>query len=148
MKTLCMRIIMLYGVLYATSSHALTAVCKEPIGRILGLHGKHLGEGRLLDEPDGMKGGIFTVIWNRGSNQAQVISQGSGGGEPLTETGIKVFESNEQVSFLVLYSSAVWLYSLFPDPKILLITSHNNGASIDVGGTVIKAFRAGCEVSE
>ena len=134
--------------LQATAAHALTAVCKEPTGRIFGIHGTGLGKGKALDEPDGMKGGMFSIVWNSGQKQAQITSQGSGGGEPMTDTGIRVFESDEQVSFLVVYPSSVWLYSLYRKPKLLLMTSHNNGASIDVGGAVVKSFKASCEISE
>ena len=63
-------------------------------------------------------------------------------------TPIRVFESDEQVSFLVRYPSAVWLYSLFTKPKLLLITAHNNGASIDTGGALNKAYKAKCDISE
>jgi hypothetical protein len=138
----------LLGLLHATTAHAVTAVCKEPTGRIFGVDGTVLGKGKALDEPDGMKGGRFTIVWNRSQKQAQITSQGSGGGEPMTDTGIRVFESDEQVSFLVVYPSSVWLYSLYRKPKLLLMTTHNNGVAIDVGGAVVKSFKAACEISE
>lgn len=138
----------LMGLLHVTAAHAVTAVCKEPTGRIFGVHGTVLGKGKVLDEPDGMKGGMFTIVWNRGQKQAQITSQGSGGGEPMTDTGIRVFASDEQISFLVVYPSSVWLYSLYRKPKLLLMTAHNNGASIDAGGAVVKSFKASCEISE
>src|SRR3989344_2810349 len=137
----------LLGLLHATAAHAVTAVCKEPTGRIFGIHGTALGKGKALDEPDGMKGVMFTIVWNRGQKQAQITSHGSGGSEPMTDTGIRVFESDEQVSFLVVYPSAVWLYSLYRRPKLLLMTVHNNGVSIDVGGAVVKSFKASFEIS-
>ncbi len=65
----------LFGLLHTTAAHALTAVCKEPTGRILGVHGTVLGKGKPLDEPDGMKGGMFTIVWERGQKQAQIISK-------------------------------------------------------------------------
>ena len=138
----------LFGLLNATAVHALTAVCKEPTGRIFGVHGTVLGKGKPLDEPDGMKGGVFTIVWSHGQKQAQIINQGSGGGKPMTDSGIRVFETDEQVSFLVVYQSAVWLYSLYSKPKLLLMTAHNNGVSIDVGGAVVKSYKASCEISE
>lgn len=148
MRRFSLFVTVLLGLLQTTAAHALTAVCKEPTGRIFGVHGTILGKGKALDEPDGMKGGMFTIVWNRGQKQVQITSQGSGGGEPMTDTGIRVFESDEQVSFLVVYSSAVWLYSIYTKPKLLLMTAHNNGASIDVGGAVVKSFKASCEISE
>lgn len=137
----------LLGLLNITAANALTAVCKEPTGRIFGIQGT-FGKGKPLDEPDGMKGGMFTIAWSHGQKQAQIISQGSGGGAPFTDTGTRVFESEEQVSFLVAYPSAIWLYSLYKGPKLLLITSHNNGASIDVGGALVKSYKAPCEISD
>ena len=147
MTALILRFFIIFATFYATSVSALTAVCKEPTGRILGMEGTALGNGQPLDEPDGMKGGLFSIVWN-GQDRAQIISQGSGGGEPLPDTGVKVFEGDGQVSFLVMYSSALWFYSLFPDSEVLLITAHNNGLSIDAGGAVIKAYMAKCEVSK
>lgn len=133
--------------LHSTSSHALTAVCKSPTGRMLGLHGK-IGSGRVVDEPDGMKDGLFTLVWKDDQRLAQIIRQGSGGGNPLIDMGIPVFKSEEQVSFLVTYPSAVWLYSLYWKPRVLLLTSHNNGLLVDSGGAIAKSFMAYCEISE
>ena len=132
----------------ATPTLARTAVCTNPIGRILGQAGTAMQRGQVIDEPDGMAGGTFTIIWENGQNQAKIVSQGSGGGEPLTDDAIQVFDDDEQVSFLVIYTSAVWLYSLFTKPKLLLITAHNNGVSVDTGGAIIKALKAKCEISE
>ena len=146
MRRFFLYLFLLISMLQASISHALTAVCKDPIGRAYGNHGI-LGQGKVLDEPDDMKGGLFTIIWNEGQNQAQMISQGSGGGSPMTETGFLVFASKEQISFLVTYPSAVWLYSLYSKPKMLLMTTHNNGMSIDTGGAVVKSLKASCEIS-
>ena len=148
MSKISLFLAVLFGLLNATTVHALTAVCKEPTGRIFGVHGTVLGKGKPLDEPDGMKGSMFTIVWSHGQKQAQIISQGSGGGKPMTDSGIRVFETDEQVSFLVVYQSAVWLYSLYSKPKLLLMTAHNNGVSIDVGGAVVKSYKASCEISE
>lgn len=136
--------LMVAAMLHPASALALTAVCKEPRGHVLGVHGV-LGKGKPLDSPDGMTGRVFTIVWSRGQEKAQITSQG-GGARPLTETGIRAFESDEQVSFLVPYSSAVWLYSLYPIPKILLMTTHNNGMAVDTGGAIVKSFVATCEI--
>lgn len=66
----------------------------------------------------------------------------------MTNTDIFVFESDEQVSFLVVYPFAVWLYSLYQKPKLLLMTAHTNCAWIDVGGAFIKSVKASCVISE
>jgi len=105
-----------------------------------------LGEKSEIDDPDAMTGGQFTLIWNRGSDSATLITQGAGGGPPNTETGVQVLETVNQVSFVVRYEHAIWLYSLFPDVGRLLITSHSPG--ILLNGAVIKALQAKCEMSE
>jgi hypothetical protein len=84
-----------------SSAHALTAVCKNPTGRVLGQAGTVLQKGEAIDEADGMTGGAFTIIWERGRDKAKIVSQGTGGGEPLTDDAITVFEDDEQVTFLV-----------------------------------------------
>jgi hypothetical protein len=132
---------------FASSALALTAVCRNPVGRVLGVHGA-FGEGKQIDAVDGMPGGLFTFVRERGERRVQVISQGTGGGAPMTDTGIQVFSSSEQTSFLVVYPSAVWMYSLYEKPRMLLISVHNNGVSIDSGGAVVKTYRANCEFSE
>lgn len=129
------------------ASHAITAVCKEPVGHALGVHGA-TAKGKAFDVPDGMKGGTITIVWKKGQKEAQIVSQGSGGGSPNTETGMPILESAGQVSFLVLYSGAVWIYSLYPELKVLLISSHHNGGAFDAGGAFNKSFKASCEISE
>ena len=135
------------AVLAALSSpaSALTAVCKNPAGRIAGIHGNAFG-GKAFDEADGISQATFTLIWKPGEKHAQLVSESSGGKNPETTKPTLIFESAEQQTFVVLYESAVWLYSLYPGPKILILTSHNNGASTDSGGAVVKSFIAKCEL--
>lgn len=129
----------------AMPAQALTAVCKDATGRIAGIHGKALG-GKSFDEPDGIKDAIFTLTWSPGQPQAQLVSQSSGGGTPETTKPLLIFDTKEQLTFVVLYESAVWFYSLYVGPKVMLMTSHNDGASIDTGGAVVKTFIAKCEI--
>jgi hypothetical protein len=132
---------------YSLPAIALTAVCRNPTGRILGIHGKALG-GKEFDEPDGISQATFTLIWKPGTKEAQLVSQRSGGGAPETTKPLLIFDTDEQLTFVVLYESAVWFYSLYVGPKALIMTSHNNGASIDSGGAVVKSFIAKCEIGE
>ena len=128
------------------SAETLTAVCKEPVGRLLGQLGEQ-GKNKIVDEIDGMKGGMATIIWNTNDDLVQIISQGAGGGAPLQEKGFRVIASGEQLSFIVVYPQAVWLYSLFPTPKLLLITQHTNGLLLDSGGAINKSMKASCDIS-
>ena len=132
---------------FGATASALTAVCKNATGHIMGVHGKALG-GKTFDEPDGISNATFTVLWNRGDTEAKIVTQSSGGGAPTAERALRVFETDEQLTFIVFYESAVWFYSIFPGPRVLLMTSHNNGASIDSGGAVMKSFQADCEIGD
>jgi hypothetical protein len=130
-----------------TTANALTAVCKNPTGRMFGVHGKAL-EGKSFDMPDAISNATFTVLWNKGEQQATIVTESSGGRGPKRETALLIFDTDEQLTFLVLYESAVWFYSIYPGPKMFIMTSHNNGASVDSGGAVVKAYQARCEMSE
>lgn len=132
----------------STPGYALTAVCHNPTGRNLGIHGLMLGGGKPIDEPDRIARATFTVLWNTGEREATIVTQNSGGGTPMTERATVVLQTNEQLSLLVVLESAVWLYSVYPKPKMLIMSSHNNGMAMDVGGAVAKTFQARCDISE
>jgi hypothetical protein len=130
-----------------TPAHALTAVCKNPVGRISGVHGTALG-GKSFDEADAISNATFTFLWNRGESEATIVSQSSGGSASTKEAALLIFDSEEQLTFLVVYESAVWIYSVYPLRKMVLMTSHNNGVSIDSGGAVVKSYQATCDIGE
>lgn len=131
------------------ATETLTAVCKDPVGRISGQHGAPLGNNQVVDENDSMKGTVVTIMWHTAAPNAQIlVAQAySAAATPLQEKGVKVHASEEQVSFIVDYPAAVWLYSLFPAPRLLLMTSHVNGATIDSGGAINKSMKATCDIS-
>jgi hypothetical protein len=131
------------------AAETLTAVCKDPIGRISGQHGGPLGNNQIVDEDDRMKGTTVTIIWHTAAPNAQILVAQTDGAAatPLPEKGVKVHASEEQVSFIVDYPAAVWLYSLFPAPRLLLMTSHVNGVAFDSGGAINKSMKARCEIS-
>lgn len=128
-----------------TPASALTAVCKNPVGRISGVHGSALG-GKPFDEPDAISNAAFTFLWTEGERKATIVTQSSGGVSPTKEDALLVLDSDDQLTFLVLYESAVWLYSIYPQRQVLIMTSHNNGVSIDTGGAVVKSYQATCEM--
>lgn len=147
MRTFQLALLLLVAGVFSLPAYSLTAVCKNPTGRMLGVHGKALG-GKPVDEPDRISNATFTLIWSPGSKQAQLVSQSSGGGTPETTNPLLIYDNDEQLTFVVLYESAVWFYSLYVGPKQLIMTSHNNGASIDTGGAVAKTFIASCEIGD
>lgn len=121
----------------------LTAVCKEPKGRTIGIE----GSGKTVDEPDRLRDGPVTLIWEVGKDQAQMLIQDALGGEPLYERATHVHSSWKFDTFIVAYPLAVWFYSIFPQTNRLLITQHTNGYFLDAGGAIAKSLEARCEIS-
>jgi len=121
-------------------AETLTAVCKEPKGRVIGIEGTG-GGNKTVDEPEGMRGGQFTLIWEIGKDEAQVVMQGAGGGPPQYERAVHVHSSGEFDTFLVTYRSAVWVYSIFPKTSRVLMTQHTNGFFLDTGGALASRWK-------
>lgn len=126
---------------------AMTAVCKEPKGRILGMIGGNAEQERV-DAPDGMTGGVFTFTWDSGAKVGTVVSMGTSPSEPQTRRVHIVFESAEQVTFLDPMSSSVWMYSVYPNAKRMILTSHNSGAASLIRGAIAKLMDAECSIGD
>lgn len=135
-------------VVFASSAwgETLTAICKDPKGRAVGVEGPGAGK-KPVDQPDGMRGGQVTLIWQVGRDKAQIVAQGTGGGPPQSETGSRVHVSDESATFIVTYRAAVWLYSVFWKANRLLITQHTNGFFLGSGGAIAKSMEAECDIS-
>lgn len=127
-----------------TFAETLSYVCKEATGRIIGL-GSELDE--HVDEPDRINGGLISIIWERGGKFADISFGAPLIGTPLSNQGILVQQTNEYVSFLVLYPRAVILYSLFLNSKILLMSQHTDGIGFDRPMAINKSFKARCELN-
>jgi hypothetical protein len=125
-------------------AESITAVCKSPVGRIYGQLGE-LSKNEPVDSVDSMKDGLVTIHYDVGNQEAQIIVLVREGEEPFSDRGIRVLSTEEQLTFLIRYPEAVWIYSLFLVPKLLLISSHSNG--ITGGGAMIKSLKAKCEIS-
>ena len=123
----------------------LTAVCKDPKGRTIGIEGQ-IGGNKPIDAPDYMRG-QFTLIWEVGKDEAQVISTVVRGAGPLLERALRVHSSDESVTFVVTYPRGVWLYSIFWKPGRLLITRHSEGYALNYGGAIAVSMEAPCDVS-
>jgi len=128
------------------SADTLTAVCKNAKGRMIGKEGPAQGN-KPVDGEDGMRGGQLTVLWNTDRQDAQVVTQGSGGGDPLAEKATTVHLTAESVSFLVTYAQALWVYTLFIPAKTVLITQHVSGLFMNTGGAIAKSMYAGCAIN-
>jgi len=127
------------------AARTLTAICRNPAGRIYGQDGT-LGGNSFVNAEDGIRDGLFTFTWSVGEDTAQIIWQGRTG-TPRRETGFVVHTSDEQISLFVHYPAAAWLYSLFPKPGLLLMSKHTNGVGMDSGGAVVTSLMAKCDFS-
>ena len=83
-------------------AETLTAVCKEPKGRVIGIEGIR-GGNKMVDEPESISGGQITLIWEIKKNEAQVVMQGAAGGPPQYERAVRVYSSDEMHTFLVTH---------------------------------------------
>lgn len=121
------------------SGKTLTAMCKEPVGRVLGY-----SQGERIDQPDAMTNGQVILTWEVGEDTARIVTQGSGGENPLPATGVLVHQFGGQISFAVNYPAAFWVYSFYLKPEKLLMTKHTNALS---GGLLSSSLLANCEMS-
>lgn len=122
-------------------AETMTAVCKNPAGRAIGIESS-----TAINEPDGMLGGQISIKWTMGEKTAQIASQGPGISAPVTEVAVTVHFSDEQASFVVTNPSTVWLYSLFVKPRHLVITRHTNGFAHPKGGAIGSVLHAACDI--
>ena len=140
---LCLIFLLPFGSL--ASAETLTAICKEPKGRVIGIEGTK-GSNKTVDETEGMRGGQITFTWEVRKDEAQVVVQESGGVPPRYERAVRVYTSDEMHTFLVTYRFAVWVYTIFPKTSLLLMTQHTNELSLDRGGAIAKSMEARCEM--
>ena len=132
----------------ATIAHGetLTASCKDPTGRALGVLGK-IGGGRAIDNPDSMKGGLVTLSWKLNQSNATIVIDTGAANSVSTTQGILFFQTEEQLSFVASYPGAAYMYSVFPKAKRMLIGSHQLFLGMDSESAVGKAWFASCEIS-
>ena len=107
-------------------SETLTAVCGPFKGNTVGVSGSAENH-KPLSYPDSMDG-RFTFIWEVGSKKAVIIGPGQ---NPTREEGVVALDAAEQVSALVIYPVSVFLYSIFPERKTMLITKHTLSRGIE-----------------
>lgn len=97
--------------------------------------------------PDGFKGGHVTISWEVGSKEARILTRAASDPPTLSEKAAIIFESGDQISFLVPYPPiGVYMYSLFPGPRKVLISGHT-GALLNANGATSKAFSGSCEIT-
>jgi hypothetical protein len=102
-------------------AETLTAVCGPFKGNTVGVSGS-MEKHKPLSYADSMDG-LFSFTWEVGSKKAMIIGPGQ---NPTREEGVVVLDVPEQVSAVVIYSVSVFLYSIFPERKTMLITKHTH----------------------
>lgn len=105
----------------AAFSETMRAICGPFKGNTIGVSGSTEYHKPLsyLDSIDGK----FTFIWEVNSKKALIIGPVQ---VPRQEEGEVVLHVSEQVSAVVIEPESVFLYSIFPQRKLMLITKHTH----------------------
>jgi hypothetical protein len=123
----------------------LTAICGPLQGYTLGIAGANEGH-KQFSERDGMSGQT-TVVWEIGASAAQIVSRGQAGGTPLLESGVVTLSTKDQISFVVVYPVSVFLYSIFPERRRLLLTKHTHTRGAEFDAARMLAFHGACSIN-
>ena len=96
--------------LFAVAAHGqtLTASCKNPEGRALGILGK-LGSNKAIDNPDSMKDGVVTLSWKLGQATSMIVTDTGTANSVSTIEGVLLFRTEEQLSFVASYPGAAYM---------------------------------------
>jgi hypothetical protein len=111
----------------------------------LGFRGE-LGNFAKVDETDGMRGGVVSILWEVGASEA-AISIKPASGSIFSNKGVLVFQRPEQVTFVVVYPASVYLYSVFPSSSTLLMSEHALSLGVDPKSAIAKSYQAKCELT-
>ena len=132
--------------LLAASSPALaktmTAVCGPFKGYTVGISGSNENH-KSLSYVDSMDG-EFTLVWEFDSKSALIIGPGA---KPTREEGVVPIGTKAQLSFIVTYPISVFVYSIFPDRKTMLITKHTHSRGLEFDAARGFIMRGDCKIS-
>jgi hypothetical protein len=130
----------------AVNADTLTVSCRDPIGRALGVLGE-LGNNKELDSTDSMKGGVVTLSWIVGEPKASIVVNTGSSSSVSSVDGFLAFRSDEQYTFFAQFPGAAYMFSIFPKPRRLLISSHQLFLGSVSGSALGKTFLATCEMT-
>ncbi len=82
---------------------------------------------KALDFSDEMSG-EYQLLYKGGDREARIIGPGR---SPTIEEGIVIKRSDEQLSMVVVYPVSVFLYTLFPERRKLIITKHTHSRGVE-----------------
>lgn len=144
MRTLLFALLLCTGT--AATAQTMTASCKDPSGRALGILGE-LGSNKPVDGPDSMQGGLITVSWKSGQPKAGIVVNTGAASSVSSAEGYLVFRTEDQLTFFAQFPSAAYMVSIFLKPKRLLVSSHQQFLGIDPGSAVAKTYQSLCDIS-
>ncbi|WP_157810446.1 hypothetical protein [Achromobacter ruhlandii] len=125
----------------------LTAVCKDPQGYVYRY--KEDQSKKPEEFKDGFKNSTWSFSWDSSKpGQATVLTQSSqsAGGAPESATAAAVVNHDGSVlTFVVRYERGAWVYTLFPESRLMFASRHMLGLPGETGTGSI--FHARCEMS-
>ena len=123
-------------------SLSMTAVCGPFTGYTVGISGSNENH-KPLSYEDTIKGN-FTLVWEVDSKSAFIIGPGE---NPTREEGVVAIDTKNQLSFIVTYPISVFMYSIFPDRKTMLITKHTHSRGFEFDAARGFILRGDCKIS-
>ena len=141
-----LKVAIFLSCLLAATSPALaktmTAVCGPFTGYTVGISGSNENH-KPLSYEDTIKGN-FTLVWEVDSKSAFIIGPGE---NPTREEGVVAIDTKNQLSFIVTYPISVFMYSIFPDRKTMLITKHTHSRGFEFDAARGFILRGDCKIS-
>lgn len=110
----------------ATAWNDVSARCGPFKGYTIGVGGSEERH-KALDFSDELSG-EYQLLYKGGDREARIIGPGR---SPTVEDGIVIKRSDEQLSMVVVYPVSVFLYTLFPERRKLIITKHTHARGVE-----------------
>lgn len=130
----------------SANSQTLTASCKDPDGRALGVMGQ-IGGNKSIDGPDTMKGGVITFTWKLGQKSATFVVNTGVADSVSSVEGVLAFRTEEQLTFFAPFPGSAYMFSYFITPRRLLVSAHQQFLGSMPGSAVAKTYQADCVAS-
>lgn len=98
------------------AAQTVTAICKEPVGRELGVLGPSMNN-EAVDGPDALTGSSVTITWQVGQSVATMVVDSGNRKTRHSTHGILFFRSEEQMSFVTTYPGAALHVLAVPETR-------------------------------
>ena len=141
-----LKTVILFSLLLAASStifaKTMIAECGSFKGYTIGISGSDENH-KPLSYPDSMDRKL-TLVWEIDSKSAMIIWSGE---KPTREEGYNWIGTPDQLSFVVIYPISIFVYSVFPDRKTMLITKHTHSHGFEFDAARGFIMRGDCKIS-